>query len=490
MTLPRTSATAPTTANNGFGPAAEGTLPLEGGGPPPPSWPPALAAPLDLAPGPPSSLASEVASEPVPLNLPPINPAVFWVGAPVALLLGGLCVALRTSLLRAVPAEVLKHAPADPIRRARLERHLARGEALAASAHLLEITFQVVFVTLAVALAMGPSRLQTREVALAVACAAPLLLLLGEWLPTSIARSRKEWVLVRLLPGFALLQWPVGFLVQLLESLRRAILRGLGIRESNSEARALVEGFRAMVESEELAGSLEDETRELLANVMEFRDVDAAEVMTPRTELAAVPVTASLREAIAVFAESGYSRLPVYAGTIDTVIGTIGALEAAKAVAEDRVDRTTIAEVMRPAMLVPETKRITELLAEFRAKKQKMAIVVDEYGGTAGVVTLANVVAELVGEVQDEDEAEETPIKRRDDGAYELEATMHVSDVNEELGLELPEEEDFETLGGFVLAEFGRFPTAGEAFMKDDCEFSVLEASDRRVLRVLVRRPA
>ncbi len=278
--------------------------------------------------------------------------------------------------------------------------------------------------------------------------------------------------------------------MHLLEALRRAILRGFGIPVSNPEARQLVEGFRAMVESEELQGPLEEETRELLANVMEFRDVDTAEVMTPRTEIVAVPVTATLREAIAVFAESEYSRIPVYSNTIDTVIGTLAALEAAKAVAEDRLDETTIAEVMRPPLLVPETKRITELLAEFRAKKQKMAIVVDEYGGTAGLVTLSNIVAELVGEVpDDEDEDVLTPIKRRDDGSYELEATLHVSEVNEELGLDLPEEADFETLGGFVLAEFGRFPRAGEAFMHDAHEFSVLEASDRRVLKVLVRTP-
>lgn len=408
--------------------------------------------------------------------------------AVLALGLAAVSAAMRTSLMRAVPGEVLKRVP-EPARRARFERLLARSDVLASSANLLEITFQIIFVVLVVALVAGADRPTGADVSGAIAIAVPLVLLVGEWLPTSLARSRKEAILAKLLPTFAVLQSPAEWVVRLLELLRRAILRGFGISESNPEARQLIEGFRAMVESEELEGPLEAETRELLANVMEFRDVDAAEVMTPRTEIVAIPVTATLREAIAVFAESEYSRIPVYSNTIDTVIGTLAALEAAKAVAEDRLDRTSIADVMRPPLLVPETKRITELLAEFRAKKQKMAIVVDEYGGTAGLVTLSNVVAELVGEVPDDEDDTLTPIKRRDDGSYELEATLHVSEVNEELGLDLPEEADFETLGGFVLAEFGRFPRAGEAFMRDAHEFSVLEASDRRVLKVLVRTP-
>ncbi len=418
------------------------------------------------------------------------SPGGILAAAALVLGLAAASVAMRTSLLRAVPSEVLKRAPEGP-RRARLERLLAQSDVYASSANLLEIAFQVVFVVLTVALVAGAERPTGADVTVAIATAVPLVLLVGEWLPTSLARTYKEHIVAAWLPTFALLQRPVELVARALELVRRALLRGFGVRVSNPESRQLVEGFRAMVESEELGGALEEHTRELLANVMEFRDVDAAEVMTPRTELAAVPVTATLREALAVFAESGYSRIPVYAGTIDTVIGTLAALEVAKAVAEDRLDTTPIQQVLRPPMLVPETKRMTELLAEFRAKKQKMAIVVDEYGGTAGIVTLANVIAELVGEVPDEDEEDNvSPIRRRDDGAFEVEATLHVSEVNEELGLDLPEEADFETLGGFVLAELGRFPQPGEGFVHDDVAFEVLEASDRRVLKVLVRRAA
>jgi CBS domain containing-hemolysin-like protein len=146
---------------------------------------------------------------------------------------------------------------------------------------------------------------------------------------------------------------------------------------------------------------------------------------------------------------------------------------------------------MRPAVFVPETKLISELLAEFRRDKQKMAIVLDEYGGTAGLVTMGDILAEIVGEMGDEfDERVEDDVWRRDDGSADVVASLRISEVNEELELELPEEEDFETLAGFVLARLGHFPKPGEALVEDEVEFTVLEASDRRVLRVRVRRLA
>ncbi len=210
--------------------------------------------------------------------------------------------------------------------------------------------------------------------------------------------------------------------------------------------------------------------------------------MTPRTEIEAVDKDATLSDAIRVFASTGFSRIPVYDDSVDTIIGTLTALEAAKAVVDDRVDTTAIVDVMRPPLLVPETQPVPELLSAFRAERQKMAIVVDEYGGTAGLVTLADVMAEIVGHVQDEFEAEDTPYLRVDDNRVEADASLHVSEVNEELDLDIPEEEDFETLAGFVLAEFGRFPVPGESFTHDSVEYTVSDASDRRILRVVVAR--
>ncbi|WP_419191142.1 hemolysin family protein [Saltatorellus ferox] len=306
-------------------------------------------------------------------------------------------------------------------------------------------------------------------------------------IPLALAQTHAERILRTGLPLFGAVLGPMAWVVRGLTLIRRMLLRAIGTPDANYGTRRLVEGFRAMVEDAEMKGELGADTRELIANVIEFGAADAAEVMTPRTEIDAIEANATLREAIAVFAECGFSRIPVYVDTIDTIIGTLTALEAAKAVAEDRVETTSIRSVMRPPLLVPETQLVPELLAEFREQRQKMAIVVDEYGGTAGLVTLADVMAEIVGHVQDEFEEEEPPaFQRLPDGRVQVDATEHVADINEEAFLSIPEEEDYETLAGFVLAEFGRFPRAGESFTRDGVTYQVSEATDRRVLKVIL----
>ena len=153
-------------------------------------------------------------------------------------------------------------------------------------------------------------------------------------------------------------------------------------------------------------------------------------------------------------------------------------------------EKFDIRSAMRPAFFVPATKPLRDLLHDFRVQKVHIAIVLDEYGGTAGLVTLGDVVAEIVGDVPDEHEVPGEAMRQVDEGVFEVPAALHVSDVNEALGLDIPEEEDYETLGGFVLAELGHFPRQGERFKRGEIEYAIVEASDRRVLRVAVCRSA
>ena len=201
-------------------------------------------------------------------------------------------------------------------------------------------------------------------------------------LPLALAQSRAQALLAHGLPALAITLRPFSWAIALLTWLRQPILRILRTPDTNHETRRLVEGFRAMVEESSLRGELGADTREMIANVIDFREVDAAEVATPRTEIRAVEKDAGLAAAVEIFAFQGFT-IPVFAETVDSIIGTDRS-EAAKAVAEGRLETTLITSVMR--FLVPETKLIPELLADFRAA-QKMAIVVDEYGGTAGLVT-------------------------------------------------------------------------------------------------------
>jgi putative hemolysin len=171
------------------------------------------------------------------------------------------------------------------------------------------------------------------------------------------------------------------------------------------------------------------------------------------------------------------------------VIGTISARDVVQLAAAGRLEQANLQQIVHPAYFVPETKLVSELFEELRRQKIKMAVVLDEYGGTAGLITVGDIVAELVGDIPDEYDVDEpSPLRHLAGGAVEIDAGLHVSEVNEALELDLPEEADYQTLGGFVLAELGHFPSSGEAFERGPHRFEVVDASDRRVLKVRVRR--
>jgi CBS domain containing-hemolysin-like protein len=224
---------------------------------------------------------------------------------------------------------------------------------------------------------------------------------------------------------------------------------------------------------------------------MELRDIDAAALMTPRTRMVAADIDEGLPAAAKMLAESGHSRISVYQGSVDRVIGTLTARDIVQAIASGPLESADFRALLHTPMLVPETTKVRGLVAEMRRQRTELAVVVDEYGGTAGLISIGDIVSELLGEIPDEyDEDAPAKVRRLADGAFELDAGLHVSEANAELDLDLPEEADFETLGGFVLAQLGRFPQRGESFENNGFEFRVVDASDRRVLKVRVRKLA
>ncbi len=406
--------------------------------------------------------------------------------ASVALLLTGFFAVLRSALLHSVTARVLERVRTERERK-RLAPHLARAENLATSASILEITCQILFIVLVLA-GLGEDSLGVTSLVIALAVSVPLLVFASEVLPAALRGERSDALLRRVLPNFARLQAPLAAVIYGLEATRRGTMRMFGIPERPRSARQIVEDIRDVVEDSERAEGLQESEREIIENVVEFYDVDVAEVMTPRTELRAMEAEAGIEECIRMIADCGHTRIPIYEENLDTIIGIAYAREIIQLVATGELDQASLRDLMRPVTFVPETKLVSELLAEFRRNRQKMAVVLDEYGGTAGIVTMGDILTELVGEIpEDLDEATPEPVRRLPDGDYEVQGGVHVSDVNEELGLDLPEEEDFETLAGFVLAELGRFPKRGESFRHADVEYKVAEASDRRVLVVHVR---
>lgn len=434
-----------------------------------------------------------------PLRLDPLGPPppLFEAGSPAALpwalllLAASLAFALlRASLRYSRTARVSEQAKSAAARE-RISALLERVEPLGASAGILQVTCELLFLALLLGSLSDAGGLRWEPLALTAVIGVPSLLFLTESLPDALARRFGDRILLRVLPTFALLQTPLQALVWLFGAINGAMLRVVGVTQETAETREIVEGLREVIEDTARRSDFDDTERELIENVMEFSDVDVAEIMTPRTEIHGVDLEEGLGEVVRVAATEGHSSIPVYSDSLDNIVGYVSARGIVQLLAEGQLQGARLQDHLRPAYFVPETKRVTELLAEFRRGKRKMAVVLDEYGGTAGMVTLGDILGEIVGDIGDEfDREEPEPVHRVEPGVAEVEAGLRVAELNEALELELPEDEDFETLGGFVLSELGHLPRVGEHFEREGVTYTITEASDRRVLRVQVRTGA
>jgi CBS domain containing-hemolysin-like protein len=233
---------------------------------------------------------------------------------------------------------------------------------------------------------------------------------------------------------------------------------------------------------------LEEKEREMIHSIFEFGDTLVREVMRPRVDLVAVPAKATINEALGLVMEYGHSRLPVYEGSIDHVIGVVYVRDLLPALRQGRFEQP-VADVQRPPFFVPETKKVDELFREMQRRKVSMAIVVDEYGGTAGLVTMEDLLEEIVGEIQDEYDLEEKPIQLLDDRTALVNGRTSVAEVNETLGLELPVE-DVDTIAGLIYALAGHVPVQGETVSVPGTELRVERALGQRITKVRITRVA
>ena len=230
----------------------------------------------------------------------------------------------------------------------------------------------------------------------------------------------------------------------------------------------------------------EGDERRLLQSIVDFGDTLVREVMTPRPDIVAIAGTATVAELRTLFREQEYSRIPVYQDNLDNILGILFVKDLIRII-DETADTAGIQRLLRPATFVPETKRVAELLKEFQHKQVQLAIVVDEYGGTAGLVTLEDLLEEIVGEIRDEYDVETEPVVEEADGSLVFSGKVSFDEVRDRLHVEI-EPEGFETVGGFVLTRVGRVPAAGESFEIDGLVVEVLEAERRRIHRVRVKR--
>jgi len=303
-------------------------------------------------------------------------------------------------------------------------------------------------------------------------------------LPLVVIRRDPERLLEHLLPPFR----PVA---QLLEPFSAFAARAIASARrgppptAEEAAEDANEAAKAYIDTAEQEGLIAGEERRLLQSIVDFGDTLVREVMTPRPDIVAIRESATIGELRALFREQEYSRFPVYGENLDNIVGFVFVKDL---VALDAADDTQpITSLQRQALVVPETKRVPELLKQFQRHQTQIAIVVDEYGGTAGLVTIEDMLEEIVGEIRDEYDVESEPIVDEGNGRFLFSGKVDISEVSQRLGVQI-ERDGFETVGGFVMAHVGRVPASGERFEADGLIVEVVDAERRRINKVRICR--
>jgi len=312
-------------------------------------------------------------------------------------------------------------------------------------------------------------------------------LVVGEIAPKSLAMQHAERIALALAGPVQFLSLVALPAVKIVSFFSDVIVRPFGGHVRFTNPILTEEELKMLVEAGEEEGVIEEEEKEMIHSIFDFTDTVARQVMVPRTDMDAAPVTSNLDELLDVITTSGHTRIPIYEENIDNIIGVIHAKDLLPVLRQDK-QLFDIRAVMREAYFIPETKDVDELLAEFKRGNVQMAIVRDEYGGTAGLVTVEDLLEEIVGEIRDEYDIEEPLIDVVDDNHAFVSARMSIDDLNEQMNLDIPESEEFETIGGFVFDLFGHQPNEGEIITWDNIDFVVQSLEGGRLHRIEVIR--
>jgi len=313
-----------------------------------------------------------------------------------------------------------------------------------------------------------------------------LHVVVGELVPKGVALGYSERTALAVsspVRGFFVVFKPLIWVLQRSSS---AILRALGLTPPGGEMEVYSEAeLKMLLSRSREEGEIEEQEQEMLYKVFDFADKEVSAVMVPRPEVVALSIDLPPEEALAAVIESPYTRYPVYRDSIDHVVGILHVRDLFSALNDRGLEAVRLDQILRPAHIVPETKDLAALLGEFRRTNQHMAIVVDEYGELEGIVTLEDLLEEIVGEIEDEFDLPDESVERLEDGRVRIHGTFPVDDFNEQFGRSLPVE-DYHTIGGFVFGLIGRQPEPGDEASHDGCRFKVLEVEGSRIERVEV----
>jgi CBS domain containing-hemolysin-like protein len=421
---------------------------------------------------------------------------VRWL--PLALVLGGAAVYVATcrQALALFSRKRLLEITPEP-RQTEVEAYLDKEDSYTASLRGLDLLLRLLLV-LVLAFArftLEPSRIAearflsvVAELVLLAVEVVALFFVLLEVLPGIIARVRPEERLLRRLKFISRVDAVFAPMRTVVSSLVRGMVILLGGKGERASADILEEEILTAAEEGEREGLLKPREIDMIESIIAFGNVEVAEVMTPRTEMVCLDVNESLEVNLKIAIECGHSRIPVFQESKDDIVGLLYVKDLLRY--WDREDDISLKSILRKPHFVPLTKKIGELFHEFKTQRFHIAIILDEFGGTLGLVTIEDIIEEIVGEISDEYEKVETPpFKRVSAEILEVDGAFRVHDFNDQAGADLPQEEAYDTVGGLVVTRLGRIPAAGETCEFDSVRFEVIAADERRIHRLRVTLP-
>lgn len=305
-------------------------------------------------------------------------------------------------------------------------------------------------------------------------------------IPNAWASHSGEKILAAILPILLVVRIALYPVVAAMAAFEVPVRRLSGIPDQPPpNGQTLKQEIIQAAEEGQAEGAVEPEEVEMIESVMEFGDTHAGEIMTPRTDIFAISADTPWQQACHKISLAGHSRVPIYEGTLDNIVGILYAKDLLQHVG--RNENANLRALLRKPFFVPETKPLDDLLREFKARKVHIAVVLDEYGGTAGLVSIEDVLEEIVGDICDEyDRPEPSLVKKIDETTAEVDGRMYIDDLNDAMDLEIPEEEDYDTIAGFVFSELGYIPSIGETLTSHGASFEVLDANERKINRLRV----
>ncbi len=414
----------------------------------------------------------------------------FWpliVTATVSVILAAFFAASETAIVFSNKSDLRNQADAGKAAAAAALRLVEQRDRLHSALLLGENFFIVLAAVLCAVIAFHLFTGTATAVAIATVAMSIVVVLFAKLAPKGLASRNPDRFAV-------MVAYPILLVMKLVSPAARLLaavadfFAGPGPQGISCTAVVTEEDIKAMINLGEEGGSLKEEEKVLLHKVFEFGDTVASEAMRPRTEIVSVSATSALQDVLALVSEYGYSRYPVIEGTVDTITGILYIKDILVAMSAGEVRREDgVQRFIRPAHFIPENKRVSELLAEMQREKFQIAIVIDEYGGTAGLVTLEDLIEEIVGSIHDELEMEEKEVQIVDEKNFVVAGQSEIDEVNELLDIHLSSK-DFNTIGGFVFGLFGRMPKVGEQLKYKDLKFEILELEDRKIGKLKITK--